>query len=173
MKSRLIFATFIGGFIAWIYLSFSWFFLPNACNYSKAFKNEKAVAATLIDNSFYDGIYVLPNLCENSELDHSLFVFGALKLDGVDGTSPIRYLYSLIIQCSGAFFIALVMTLIKDQVYWKRILSGFLISMVAALVTIFIPDGIWWGFPLPYLLFIGINLMIAWTLASIAIAFII
>lgn len=170
MTLRIIIATILGAFIAWAYVSITWFFLPVPCSMTKEFKNTEMVGEVLIKNAYYDGIYILPNLCENTSADQALFMFAALKKEGIEASSPLRYIYSIIIQLVGAFILSLVLLIVRDEPYFKRALSGFFAALTASIITIFIPDGIWWAFSLPYLFFIGCNLVIGWTLASLIMA---
>ncbi len=177
MGKALIKGSLLGGIIFFIWIMISWMVLPWHCQFMKTFKNETAVANTLMENTENDGIYLLPNLCDkNVDLEERTqsmkkgpVIFASIQRYGSNIDSIAPYVTSLIIQFIGAFLIAYLLSLAKNLNYlcrvWFVTLIGLTIGVLGAL-----PNWNWWGFSFDYVLIEILDYVIGWFLAGLVIA---
>lgn len=176
MGSKILKGTFIGGFVAWIWLFISWTFLPWHCSVMQEFVNETEVADTIMKNSAFSGIYLLPNICNeekmefgSDELEKGPVIFASIRRYGVDYKTPVPYIISLFVQFIGAFFITLILLQARHLVYGSKVVMTVLIALTIGVLG-HLPNWNWWGFPFPYIFVQMCDLVIAWFLAGLFIA---
>lgn len=176
MGSKILKGTFIGGFVAWLWMLISWTLLPWHCGVLQDFSNETDVAKTIMENTAFSGIYTLPNLCNKEELEFSseLFqkgpvIFAAVRRYGFDFKSPAPFIISLIIQFIGAFLITLILMQARHLAYGSKVAMAVLIGLTIGTLGI-LPYWNWWGFPFPYVFVEMCDLAVAWLLAGFFIA---
>ena len=176
MGSKILKGTFIGGLVAWIWLFISWTVLPWHCSVIQEFVNETEVAETIMQNSTYSGIYLLPNICNKETMEYGSealekgpVVFASVKRYGLDLKTPVPYIIALVIQFIGAFFITLILLQARHLAYGSKVIMTILIALTIGVLG-HLPSWNWWGFPFPYVFVQMCDLVIAWFFAGLFIA---
>ncbi len=176
MGKSLTKGTIVGAIIIFVWMMISWMLLPWHCTAMNSFKDEKAVSSVIVENTTVDGIYVLPNICDASNMqEHSIamkqgpVVFAAVQRHGFDVDSVTPYILSFIIQLIGAFLVTYLLLLSKAAGYWKGVwfitILGLTIGVIGAL-----PNWNWWGYSFAYVGIEILDLIVGWFLAGLVIS---
>ncbi len=180
MRKALIKGCILGGIIAYIWLAISWMVLPWHCWVLHSFQQEEVVSNAILQNTSKNGIYMIPNFCgakgaefqQKQELmKKGPFVFASVLRNGYNYSSPIPYIIALIIQLIGALFITYLMLMAKPLSYWNRVRFITLVGLTVGILGHALYCN-WWGFSFGFIILEIVDLVIAWFLAGLAIAFV-
>lgn len=177
MGKALVKGCVLGGIILFIWMMISWMLLPWHCAVMGKFTNESDVASTIMANAPQDGVYILPNLCQEkiqmemraNVMKKGPMIFTAIQRGGFDVKSPAPYIISFIIQLIGAFLVTYLLLQVRNSTYWHRVWFVTLFGIAAGVLTAF-PHWNWWGFSFGYVVIEFLDLCIGWFLAGLALA---
>lgn len=168
-------AALVGAIVMFIYFAASWMLLPWHKTTMMSFENETAVASALYENAKVSGVYTLPAMPKDKEEASKSevvkpFAFVSVFADGVDwkNQSPLPCMIK-------AFLLYLVGAALLAKMMRKSMMTGCCpvgcAMMVGLLVAIFayVPNMIWFHFPLCWSLLGMADIIIAFTLAGAAI----
>lgn len=173
MGKGLIKGSIFGGIIVFVWMMISWMVLPWHCWYVNSFKDGAAVSAVISEQTTVDGVYVFPGHCEGEKnmdaMKKGPVIFASVQKFGFDVASPKPYVLSFLIQLVGAFLVTLIVMRSSLSHFWGRVGLAGLLGLTVGVLGIF-PAWNWWGFSLGYVLVETCDMIIAWTLAGLAIA---
>lgn len=145
---------------------FSWVVLPWHQNAANKFTDEAAVSEVLRQHAPTDGIYYLPFDETAKKPPGQVGVFANILLDGYSENMGISMAIDIIGQCLVAFLILLLLRSTSGLDYWQRVRFCALMGLLIGFVSNFAMWN-WFQYPLPYVLFIVIDDIIALTLAGL------
>lgn len=181
MKKRFIFASLLGGFIAFVWSFVSWMVIPWHMNNLHRFENPVQVSEAIKQNAPTDGVYVLHPMetCPQDSMGQmneamcdpqAPFVFACVKRVPLFTGQMSHLIYALIIEFIAGFFICWLLVNSKShRGYWDRVTFVTIIALVAG-ILVYLPGWNWWGFPVSYTAIGMLDLVIAWFLAGLAIS---
>ncbi len=178
MGARVTKSFVLGGLVAFIWMMISWMAFSWHCWTMHGFQNESAVAQVIMNNAPKSGVYMLPDFCgvtgdlflqKQQAMKQGPLVFASVSREGFDFTSPWHYIASIVIQLVGALFISWILWHFRNHTYWKKVWTVVLIALIAGILA-FLPAWNWWGFSFGYVLTEIIDLVIAWFLAGLVMA---
>ncbi|GAB4193078.1 MAG: hypothetical protein Tsb0015_15660 [Simkaniaceae bacterium] len=178
MLKKIILGAFVGGIIAYIWLSISWMALPWHQKTLKSFKNEGFVSWVLKENAPKKGIYVLPHYSSYQQQEEGVqqpelkgpFVFASVTPKGTDPKNPIPYIAAFVFQVFLSGLLCYFLYQLKPQIsYFARIRFLALVALFAG-IAMKMPEWTWWNFSLKFILLDIADLIISWTLAGLFIA---
>lgn len=182
MHRSLLKAAVCGGIIAFVWCWLSWTVLPihNCCIHS--FTHPGKVASVVKDNAPASGMYVLPytfGYNENSShedmkraiamMDNGPFMFAAVLPNGMQHTHKQAMAIGLIIDIIGAFLAAWLLSHAQGLAFRQKVLFVALFGLAVGVLT-YLPAWNWIGFPGNFVLTQIFDMVIAWTLAGLAMA---
>jgi len=166
-------AALAGAIVMFIYFAASWMLLPWHKTTMMSFTNEGAVATVLSENAAQSGVYTLPAMPKDAASKPEMtkpFAFVSVFADGVDwkNQSPLPcMLKAFLLYFFGAAMLAKILK--------KSLMTGCCpvgcAMMTGLLVALFayVPNMIWFHFPLCWSLLGMADIVIAFTLAGAAI----
>lgn len=166
----LVKGALLGGIVAFLYLAASWMLLPWHMNAMHSFKNEKAVASTLLANAPESGVYVLPYITDSSQKPavDKPFAFVSVLSEGFDCTANAApQMIKQFVLC--VLLAGLLTCLLKKQGSGCPVAFSMKIGLLAALVHNG-PSYLWWHFPLDFTLMGMVDDFVTFTLAGAVIA---
>ena len=178
MCKKVITAAILGGVTVFIWGMISWMVLPWHGPTFNQFSDEITVSQTLNSNAGKSGIYLLPYESEFSieakedfanKYKAGPLAFVAFSKAGGDPTMKSQLLMSFITQLVAALIIAMLLSGASGLSYGCRL---FFVTGAGLLTGIlgYIPNYVWWHFPLDYTL-VGIaDQIIAWFIAGLIMA---
>ncbi|MFN0065181.1 MAG: hypothetical protein ACKVOH_02970 [Chlamydiales bacterium] len=165
-------STFIGGFIAWLWIVISWTIIPWHCPIMNSFPNEAENVKTITSMVGTSGIYMSPNQCSGMATKpaaKSPIVFLSVNMSGNSDNTIIPYVISLIIYFIGALLIALVIMQMASSGYGSKLFAVTMIGLVIGFMAM-LPGWNWMGYPFNFVLLMIVDSLIAWFLAGLVIA---
>ncbi len=169
MAKGLWTSTFIGGFIAWLWMFASWNLLPWHCNVMESFPNEKAAVEAINLQTIGSGIYAYPNDCKSESLLSGTKIFLSINKNVQESGMIISQVISLITYFIGALLIALIVMQMASNNYGWKLFAVTMIGLVIGVMSL-LPAWNWSGFPFNFVLVMIADNVIAWFLASFVIA---
>ncbi len=176
MGKSLFLGTLTGAVIVFVWMMVSWMFIPWHCETMNTFHDDAAVSSVMMENTTENGIYVLPGMCKDEDMEISAektkkgpVIFASIRRDGFDYNSPAPYVYAFIIQAIGAFLVTYLLLLTRAPGYCKGVWFVTVLGLAMGIVSA-LPNWVWWGFSPS---FVGVEIadfVIAWFLASLAIS---
>lgn len=186
----LVKGAILGSIIMFLYFSASWMLLPWHKTTMMSFTNEKVVAMVLNKNAEKSGVYVLPSMpkapaapaatpagekaapvkaaAPTAPAVDKPFAFVSIFADGVTEKDMNRALVKQFVLCLfGAFLLTCLLK--KSSCCGCPILSSLKIGLLVA-VFHYVPNMIWFHFPLNYSLVGMADDVLAFTLAGIIIS---
>jgi hypothetical protein len=172
----------IGGLILFVWGAFFWKALLGgmAMHPTQAFKDEKDVMNTIVDNAPRSGIYTLPNMHKHHGNKESMkaardqrrngpYMFAAVSLEGRGGgrmLTMIKFLiYKIVLAMIVAYFIVKSgKHEFKEKVKFA-VWLGFLIALAMTM-----PYAIIFGFCAKFVTIVIVEVLIGWLFAGMAIA---
>jgi hypothetical protein len=161
---------FAGAIVMFIYISASWMLLPWHMKTMHAFKNEKAVAASLLQNAPENGIYVLPYTAgpDQKPAVDKPYAFVSVVAGGYDTAGKMKaQMLREFVLCLLAS--ALLTCILKKQSCGCPVAFSMKIGVLVALAHN-VPNALWFHFPHNYTLVGMADDVIAFTLAGAAIS---
>lgn len=176
MGSALLKGTILGAIIVFVWMMVSWMVIPWHCSSLNKFLSEDQVASVIIENTEHNGIYMLPNQCNNGDstkkaesMQKGPIVFASVQRYGLDVYSVVPYIISFIIQLIAAFFVTYLVLLSNIQNYWKKVWFIIIFGIAVGVLASF-PNWNWWRFSLSYVGVEFLDFVISWFLAGLVIA---
>lgn len=160
--------TFIGGFIAWLWMFISWSVLPWHCNLEQSFVDEKAAVEAISTQAKTNGVYNYPSLCNKNAKQDGTKIFLTIARNGEKGMM-IPIIISLIIYFIGGLIVALIIMQMASNTYGWKLFSVGMIGLAIGCMSM-LPAWNWSGFPFNYALLMIADNVIAWVLAGLVIA---
>lgn len=168
---RIAIAAIVGGIVIFVWSFISHMLLPLGEMGFSALPNEPAVLAALKDSVPRSGLYIFPNpatkppgQAEDSR-PAGILVFHP---EGGWDISSGRLLNELLSNVLAAAIAAFIASLLAAA-YARRVLAITLLGLFGWL-SLIVSYWIWYGFPTAYILGEGINEVVGWFLAGLAIA---
>lgn len=167
---KCLLAILIGGVLMFAWFGISWMVLPWHKTGISGFKDEAAVVKVLNKNAAGSGIYILPwtDMGKTEQKFEKPFVFMSVKADGIAVKKDMnkRLLRDL---CLCFFLAGLLACLLKKTGCCGGCPAAFSfkVGLIAGLAG-FIPNLIWFGFPLHWTLVGLADCVIAFTIAGAA-----
>jgi hypothetical protein len=173
-------STLAGGAILFAWQFISWSLLPFRNAVLQSFRDESAVAASVVANAPRSGVYVLPlsrdmsseppeqaKAAEKRALQGPL-VFASIRIGGM---KPMGFylVVQFITQLVNAFLLSIVLTQTKVRSYGGRVLFIFTLALLAG-VAGHVPNWNWFNFSTSYTALEISDLLVGWTLAGLVIA---
>ena len=162
---NLILASVLGGLAAFAWGSISWMALPWHNAEHSRFQDESAVAKVLVENAPTSGLYVMG---PSDATNRKPLVYAIVVPQGVDFAMSMLA-SSLGTQVAGSLLMTLLLCSAPSLAYWAKVRMVVLVGLTAG-VLCFIPDWTWWSFPPAYVVMGMTDLVIAWFLAGLVIA---
>ena len=162
-------ATFIGGFVAWLWMIVSWTILPWHCGVMETFPNEKAAVEAISSQTRASGVYTYPSLCAESKSTSKTKIFLAINKTGENGGMMIPLIISLITYFIGGLIVALIIMQMASSTYGWKLFATAMIGLAIGVMSM-LPAWNWWGIPFNYSLLMIVDNLIAWLLAGLVIA---
>jgi len=167
---RIAIAAVVGGVIIFLWSFISHMLLPLGEMGFSALPNEAAVLEGLKTSIPQEGLYIFPNPATKPPGGADTRPAGLLVFHPEGGwdISPGRLgneLFSNILAAAVAAFIASLLA----AAYGRRVLAITLLGLFGWL-SLIVSYWIWYGFPTAYILGEGINEVVGWFLAGLAIA---
>lgn len=164
----------LGGLTVFIWSSLSWMALPWHNTTLKQFTDEAPVAVALRKYATAPGIYLLPGCTGNMQADMKKAEQGPFAFISVrPGAKPRNFMgqlgQQLLTQIVGAFLLTWLVLQAKGVSYKIRLRMVVASALLVGILG-FLPDMIWWEFPLEYTLINCLDLVIGWILAGLVIA---
>jgi hypothetical protein len=178
---RLIKAGLVGGLVLFMWYTVSWTMLTWHQKTFHSLPYGDVILQTMLEGNqsiqkdpLKSRIYIAPIIkdIKNKEIpgyDESAFAFIALSPNGLKPMSQ-QIFFSLFTQTLLAFLMSLIIIVVNSSNFLKSY-SIVLLSSVLVAVASSLPMNNWWGFAGDYLTVDSIDLLIAWILAGIPIAF--
>ena len=160
--------TFIGGFVAWLWMLISWMVLPWHCNVMESFPNEKAAVEAISAQTRASGIYTSPSMCSGQMMEGNTRIFLSISRNNETGGMWIPMIISLVIYFIGGLLVALVIMQMASNSYGKKLFSTAMIGLIIGCMSM-LPAWNWWGIPFNYAFLMIIDNFIAWLLAGLVI----
>ena len=173
-------STLAAGAILFAWQFISWSLLPFRNAVLQSFRDESAVAASVVANAPRSGVYVLPlsrdmsseppeqaKAAEKRALQGPL-VFASIRIGGM---KPMGFylVVQFITQLVNAFLLSIVLTQTKVRSYGGRVLFIFTLALLAG-VAGHVPNWNWFNFSTSYTALEISDLLVGWTLAGLVIA---
>lgn len=178
MCKRVITAAILGGVTVFIWSMISWMVLPWHGPTFNQFTDETTVTQTLNANTGKSGIYLLPYESDfsieakegfDNKYKTGPLAFVAFSKEGGDPTMKPQLVMSLITQLVAALIIAMLLSGASGLSYGCRLLFVTGAGLLAGILG-YIPNYVWWHFPIDYIL-VGIaDQIIAWFFAGLIMA---
>jgi hypothetical protein len=166
---RIAIAAIVGGLIVFVWSAISHMLLPLGEMGVSTLPNEAAVLETLKTSIPESGLYIFPTPTDPSAANPAgpagIMVFHP---NGGMDMSPKRLGNELLSNVLAAAIAAIVASLMAAA-YGRRVLAIALLGLFGWL-SLVVSYWIWYGFPALYILGEGINEMVGWFLAGLAIA---
>ena len=155
----------VSGLIAFVLSMLSWMVLPWHEAQMHTFKDSKAVAKVLTENTNGSGIYSFP--CKMKDPKNAIekpFVFLAVHADGFHAEDmPKAMGMSLLVQIISFSLIAMLLSQTSGLAYWCKVKFTALAAVAGGIQVLM--DSIWCGFPWDYT---GLILLEQCVIAAIA-----
>jgi len=169
----IIKGAFIGAIVMFIYFAASWMYLPWHKTTMMSFANEGIVASILANNAPQSGIYTLPGMPVNAAAKPEMtkpFAFVSVFTNGIDmkNMSPVPCMVKAFLMY--LFGAALLTKLLKKISYSCCPMFGSFVIGVLVATFSYVPNMIWFHFPVAYSLVGMGDTIVAITLAGIAIS---
>ena len=156
----------IGGLIAFAWSAVSWMALPFHNKTVRMVAAPEAVAAALGGGE--SGVYIGMNDPAGKTAPKAPFVFVSYSTAGWGGMG-VSMLLGLLAQGVGGFFWTWILGKIPGLTARDAALYGAFFGLCLGALGA-APNSIWWKFPWPFTLLYALDGVIAWTIASVAIA---
>jgi hypothetical protein len=177
---RLIKAGLVGGVILFAWYSVSWTVMDwHKKTFTSLPFGDVIIQSILEGNqnlnpdSRNSKIYIAPKVIDmnNKEegYDQSAFAFIALSPNGLKPMND-QIIFSILTQTALALIMSLILIIINSSNFFKLYTIVILSSVLFAIGSS-LPANNWWGFASDYLFIDALDLLIAWSLAGIPIAF--
>src|SRR3990167_10011877 len=126
-------STFIGGFVAWLWVAVSWNVIPWHCAVTSSFPSESEAIAIISEQTGESGVYMAPGLCGSTAVKGGdVQVFLSINKEGMQ-RGPIPYVVSLIIHFIGALVVSLIIMQMAANTYGRKL---FAITMVGLTIGV-------------------------------------
>lgn len=167
---RIAIAAVVGGVIVFVWSAVSHMLLPLGEMGFTALPNEAAVLEALKTSIPQEGLYLFPNPATKPPGEADTRPAGLLVFHPQGGwdISPGRLLNELFSNVLAAAVAAFIASLLAAA-YGRRVLAITLLGLFGWL-SLIVSYWIWYGFPTAYILGEGINEVVGWFLAGLAIA---
>lgn len=168
---KMFLGALLGGIVMFAWISISWMLLPLHKNDVASFKDEKAVATAIGKNISGDGTYVIPytNMGKDKAKTDKPYAYVVVKADGVDVTNMNPQLLKEFGLC---FFLAAMLGCLLKKTAGCGccpVLISCKVGLLAGLAA-YIPNYIWFHFPLNGALVGVFETVVGFMLAGLVIA---
>ncbi|MCP5470120.1 MAG: hypothetical protein H7A36_06420 [Chlamydiales bacterium] len=163
-------STFIGGFIAWLWMAVSWNVLPWHCSVINNFPNESETVKVISEQVKDSGIYTSPSMCGGAgTMVENTQIFLSVNKNGTAQGGIIPYVISLITYFIGGLIVALIVMQMASNSYGWKLFATAMIGLAVGVLTM-LPAWNWWGVPFDYALLMIVDNFLAWLFAGLVIA---
>ncbi len=172
----LIRGALIGGVVMFVYLYASWMLLPWHKTTTMSFKSDRAVAAALTANAEQSGVYLLPRVDAGAADATKMapakvekpFAFVSVFNDGIDAKNMRNQLIRQFVLC---LFSAMILTCLLKKAACGGCpkLFSFKVGLLVAVLH-YVPNMIWYQFPVKYSLVGMADDIISITLAGVVLS---
>ncbi|MCB1081289.1 MAG: hypothetical protein KDK69_05645 [Chlamydiia bacterium] len=183
---KSIVAGIIGGIIAFVWGFVSWMVLPWHNEVINKFQNQEFVSWVIKENVTKDGVYMAPYAhgdqfsmtpddisSEMKQQDAALkkgpYVFAQVRVNGVDMSSPLPYIYSFLTQFVAIFFVSFLMLKMVDTTYGGRLFFVTMIGLLAGIIAL-VPNWNWFGAGYRFTLVMMADYVVQWFLVGLFLA---
>ena len=168
---KMILAAVLGGIVMYAWISVSWMALPWHKDHMRPFKDEKAVSNTIGKNINGSGIYIMPNtnMGKDKQKTDKPYAFVVVKEDGIDVAKSMGP------AMGKEFVLCLFLAGLLGCVLRKTAGCGCPVAMSAKIgllagLAAYVPQRIWFHFPLDFTVVGVVETVVAFTLAGFVIA---
>lgn len=162
----------IGGLILFAWAAFSWMVLPFHEQVLTAFQNEGSIRDAVAANAPASGIYVFPygdSEAAQKQMLQGPIVFASIRREGIGGMGTMM-LVSLLVQMVCAKIATLMLLPAAYRLSYSRRVVFFTLAGLLIGLAGHVPSMVWWSFAPAYVALEIVDLVIAWSLAGLAIA---
>lgn len=163
-------STFIGGFIAWLWMAISWTIIPWHCAVTETFPNESEAVKVISAQTKDSGIYNYPSMCSGIQDEQTnTKIFLSINKNAASPGAFIPYVISLITYFIGGLIVSLVIMQMAANTYGWKLFSVTMIGIAIGVMSM-LPAWNWWGVPFSYALLMIVDNFLAWLFAGLVIA---
>jgi hypothetical protein len=180
---RTILAALLAAFVVMIWGAVSWVVLPWHLMTMSTIPDGEAVVSVLSERLAEPGIYHYPGVPEeggDARVEEAWaeryrrgpnIHFLAYSVEGFEPSNPWIYVRGFLLNVVAAFLAAALLARAAPALprFGHRVLFVALLGGFAA-VQARLLDWNWWAFPLDYSLVMAVDLVVAWTLAGLVLA---
>jgi hypothetical protein len=163
---KLVQGTLLGGLVLFVWSAISWMALPWHNAGFKAFTHEEPVLVAIDAAAPQNGVYLAPS--PNQDARHAPFVHVIVRKDGYGSLGR-----SMALGFAGNLLAGFLATLLLLQLGPRSLVEKVLFLLTAAVLAWsgrYLADVAYWGLPWRNALVDLADLLIAWTLAGSALA---
>jgi hypothetical protein len=178
---RLIKAGIVGGIVLFMWYTISWTVMTWHQKTFHSLPFGDVILQTMLEanqnlqeDALKQRIYIAPIIKDMKDkqsqgYDESAFAFIALSPNGLKSMNS-QILFSIITQTLLAFLMSLLIIMVNTSNFFKAY-SIILVNSFIYTIGYALPSNNWWGFAPDYIIVDSIDVLIAWALAGIPIAF--
>jgi len=175
---KIILGALSGGIVAYLWGVLSWMILPWHMEKFSEVKNQDKFISLVKENFTESGIYLIPNFPKNPDPD----VQNEYMRKKSEGPSGILFLnphgsvnfqsamiVDIVLKLIYAALLSILSIFLALKCFYQR---AFALTLFATMggILIHLNNWNWWGYPLGFTLIEIFDLIVAWLLASLAIA---
>ncbi len=178
MKKAILLGALSGAVIAFVWSCISWMVLPWYTSTFGSFKNPEVVAQVIRENAPEEGIYMLPNFCDDpeyckrweGEYRRGPLMFSAITPGGKNPNMTGNMVIHFITVFVASGLISVLLTMFRpNSTYRQRVAFSFVVGIIVAWLMV-VPGWNWWNFSARFSFVEFFDVIITWTLAGLGIA---